>query len=48
MIYNKQNYGFCLQLQTELTYRSIGFNGANAPDSLAAKRPKLIVKYTTR
>ncbi|HET6252532.1 MAG TPA: DNRLRE domain-containing protein [Puia sp.] len=39
-----QNYGFCLQLQTEQTYRDLAFAGSRNPDS--TRWPKLIVTYS--
>ncbi len=43
MIKSEQNYGFCLQLQSEQIYRSILFGSSEAEDP--AKRPKLVVQY---
>jgi len=40
---NTQNYGFCLQLQTEVTYRALCFSSCKAADS--TKWPKLVVQY---
>lgn len=40
---NAQNYGFCLQLKTEQTYRSLSFASCKVADS--TKRPQLVVRY---
>jgi hypothetical protein len=40
---NAQNYGFCFQLQTEQTYRSLSFASCKVADS--TKWPKLVVQY---
>jgi hypothetical protein len=44
MITERQNYGFCLQLQVEQIYRFIVFGTCEVAN--AAKRPKLVVTYT--
>src|SRR5687768_278223 len=43
IVNSKQNYGFCFQLQTEQTYRSLSF--AASEFQVASKRPKLIIQY---
>lgn len=43
IVNTKQNYGFCLQLQNEQTYRSINFAGSRNSDS--TRWPKLVVTY---
>jgi hypothetical protein len=40
---NTENYGFCLELQTEQTYRSLSFASCKVADS--TKWPKLVVQY---
>ena len=40
---NTQNYGICLQLKTEQTYRSLSFASCKVADS--TKWPKLVVQY---
>ena len=41
-----QNYGFCLQMQTEQIYRSLLFASSEFSD--ATKRPKLVVQYRNK
>jgi hypothetical protein len=43
MVTQKQNYGFCFQLQVEQIYRFLVFGTSEV--SNAAKRPKLVVTY---
>lgn len=43
IVSSQQNYGFCLQLQTEQIYRSLLFAASEFP--VASKRPKLVVQY---
>jgi len=40
---NNQNYGFCMELQTEQIYRSLSFASCKVSDS--TKWPKLVVTY---
>jgi hypothetical protein len=40
---NTENFGFCLQLQTEQVYRSLSFASCKVADS--SKWPKLVVTY---
>ena len=40
---NTQNYGFCMELQTEQIYRSLSFASCKVSDS--TKWPKLVVTY---
>ena len=43
IVTSQQNYGFCLQLQTEQIYRSLLFAASEFP--VASKRPKLVIEY---
>lgn len=43
MVASNKNYGFCLQLETEDTYRAIIFGTSEVTN--AARRPKLVVTY---
>jgi hypothetical protein len=40
---NTENFGFCMELQTEQTYRSLVF--ASCKDADSTKWPKLVVQY---
>jgi hypothetical protein len=40
---NTENFGFCMELQTEQTYRSLVF--ASCKDTDSTKWPKLVVQY---
>jgi hypothetical protein len=44
IVNSRQNYGFCLQLQTEQIYRGVSFASSRNTDS--TRWPKLVVNYT--
>jgi len=44
IVYSRQNYGFCLQMQNEQIYRDQNFSGSRSADS--TRWPKLVVTYS--